>query len=139
TTRDPSREVNIRDVLTHMAGFGSRGPGPVTSVVGQIYANAGVGGIPSTSTLAEQMQKVASVPLQCDPGTQWIYSLGTDVVARLCEVLSGQSFDRYLQERIFEPLRMPDTAFYVAPENRERFAANYRVGPDGRIELADAA
>jgi CubicO group peptidase (beta-lactamase class C family) len=138
TTREPSREVNVRDVLTHMCGFGSRGPAPITTVVGQIYANEGVGGIPATSTLEEQMRKVATVPLQSDPGTQFIYSLGTDVVARLCEVLSGQSFDKYLQERIFNPLRMPDTAFYVAPESKERFAANYRPGQTGTLELVDA-
>jgi CubicO group peptidase (beta-lactamase class C family) len=138
TTREASREVTVRDVLTHMAGFGSRGPGPITSVVGQIYANAGVGGIPATSTLAEQMQKLATVPLECDPGTRFIYSLSTDVVARLCEVISGQSFDRYLQERIFDPLRMNDTAFFVAADKKDRFAANYRSNPDGSYELADA-
>jgi CubicO group peptidase (beta-lactamase class C family) len=137
-TRPAAREMTVQDVLTHMAGFGSRGPGPVASVVGQIYVNAGAGGIPTMGTLADQMQKLATVPLECDPGTQWIYSLSTDVVARLCEVLSGQSLDRFLQERIFTPLGMPDTAFYVTPDKRHRLAANYRAREDLTCELVDA-
>src|SRR6185436_8018234 len=113
------------------------------NVIGQIYTDRRISGIPSSGTLATQMERIANVPLERDPGTHFIYSIGTDVVARLCEVLSGQSFDRFLQERIFDPLGMADTSFYVPADKKDRLMANYRpVGgvyaPGGGYELLDA-
>jgi CubicO group peptidase (beta-lactamase class C family) len=143
-TRKPSREPSIRDMLTHCCGFGPTSVLMGPNVVGQIYTDRRISGIPSQGTLASQMERIADVPLEADPGTKWIYSIGTDVVARLCEVLSGQSFDRFLKERIFDPLGMADTSFYVPAEKVDRLAANYRHKGTGRFragegyELADA-
>jgi CubicO group peptidase (beta-lactamase class C family) len=67
-------------------------------------------------------------PLVYQPGTQWHYSLSTDVLGRLVEVLSGQPFDVFLRERIFEPLGMDDTRFYVPPQDEPRFAQIYGHG-----------
>jgi len=66
-----------------------------------------------------------------DPGAQWIYGISTDLVGLLCEVISGMSFDQYLQERILGPLGMLDTSFSVPPEKVERFAACYGPDPSG--------
>src|SRR5690606_24348490 len=79
----------------------------------------------------EMIQKLAKLPLACDPGSQWIYGISTDLVGYLVEVISGQSFDRFLQERIFDPLGMIDTSFSVPPEKVDRLAANYRKGNPG--------
>jgi CubicO group peptidase (beta-lactamase class C family) len=74
------------------------------------------------------VQRIANVPLQFDPGTRWNYGISTDVVGFLCEVISGQPFERYLEERIFQPLRMTDSGFQVPESQKERFAACYRRG-----------
>jgi CubicO group peptidase (beta-lactamase class C family) len=141
--RRPAREPSIRDMLTHTPGFTSYQPGPLTGVPTQIHQNAKIGGIPPTGTLHDQMVRFGQMPLEVDPGTHFIYSVGTDVVARLCEVLSGESFDRFLQERIFDPLGMVDTSFYVPADKTDRLMANYRpkspvFTPGAGYELFDA-
>jgi len=141
--RAPSREPSIRDMLTHTPGFTSTQPGPLTGVPTQIHADARFRGMPADGTLHDQMQRIATLPLECNPGTHFIYSIGTDVVARLCEVLSGQSFDRFLQERIFDRLGMVDTSFYVPVGKKDRLMANYRPAggvytAGGGYELFDA-
>ena len=77
------------------------------------------------------------MPLRYDPGDHWMYSYSTDVCAFLVEAISGMPFDRYLQETIFDPLGMRDTAFTVAPEKAHRLAANYQRQPDKTIALID--
>jgi CubicO group peptidase (beta-lactamase class C family) len=76
---------------------------------------------------------MAGDPLRFHPGTHWLYSLGTDVCARLVETISGRRFDDYLRSEIFEPLGMVDTAFFVPDDKIERFAASY--GRTSRKEL----
>ncbi|HEY7270449.1 MAG TPA: serine hydrolase domain-containing protein [Dehalococcoidia bacterium] len=124
--RKPARQPSIRDMLTHCCGFGPFGPSPVPSVLSDIYREHGISGMPLSGTLAEQMVRLGQVPLEVDPGANFIYSVGTDVVARLCEVFSGQSFDRFLRDRILDPLGMVDTSFYVPAAKKDRLAANYR-------------
>ena len=77
------------------------------------------------------------MPLRYDPGTKWLYSLATDVCGCLVEAISGQKFEDFLQQRIFEPLGMQDTAFWVPPEKVERFAANYERAADKSLRLID--
>ncbi|RMG75945.1 MAG: class A beta-lactamase-related serine hydrolase, partial [Bacteroidetes bacterium] len=79
----------------------------------------------SSLTLAELSRKLGDLPLAYQPGTDWRYSFATDVAARLVEVLSGQRFDTYLRERIFQPLGMVDTDFWVPPEKQDRFVTMY--------------
>jgi len=77
------------------------------------------------------------VPLRYQPGQQWMYSLATDVCGALVEVISGKPFAQYLQDEIFAPLGMTDTAFQVAPEKLERFCANYERGANKQLKLID--
>ena len=134
--RESSREMTIRDLLTHTSGLTAGGDTPV----GQLYRRAELNGSSSTGTLADMIDKLSRLPLKCDPGAEWNYGISTDVVGHLCEVLSGQRLDDFLAERIFEPLSMDDTGFTVAAENVGRFAANYRFkeGDGARYELIDS-
>lgn len=129
-TRQPSREINVRDVLTHTAGFepllGTATPTPVAT----LYERDMPGLFDPTGTLEERVDQLAREPLVADPGTRFTYHYATEVVGRLCEVISGQPLDRFLAERIIEPLRMPDTAQHVPPEKRDRFTANYALDAD---------
>jgi CubicO group peptidase (beta-lactamase class C family) len=77
------------------------------------------------------------LPLNFHPGEAWEYGRATDVVGRLVEVLSGQRFDEFLRERIFEPLDMTDTHFYVPPSKLDRFAALYRPDGEGGLQLTE--
>ena len=120
--REPARPMTIRDLLIHTSGLVSR---ETKSPVGELYRRAGMKGSESDGTLADMVQKVAQIPLQVDPGSQWIYGISTDLVGYLCEVISGQSFDRFLHERVLGPLGMTDTAFDVPAEKLDRFAALY--------------
>lgn len=118
--------ITIRHLMTHTSGlsYGIFDPG---SVMFQAYNQAGV--LNPTRTLTEQMTVIGTLPLSFHPGTQWQYSVATDVVARLVEVVSGERFGAFLARRIFGPLGMHDTDFWVPPEKRERFCALY-VGAD---------
>src|SRR6185369_13212392 len=86
-------------------------------------------------TLRDMVGKLATLPLEFSPGTRWGYSVATDVVGYLVELLSGQRFDDYLRTQIFEPLGMVDTGFTVPADKLDRFAANYVRAP-GSTEAA---
>jgi CubicO group peptidase (beta-lactamase class C family) len=120
--REPAREMTVRDLLMHTSGLIGR---DAASPIGELYRAAGFAGPDSAFTLAEMVDKLGRIPLQCDPGSRWIYGISTDLVGHLCEVLSGMPFDRYLDERILGPLGMHDTSFSVPADKVERFAANY--------------
>jgi CubicO group peptidase (beta-lactamase class C family) len=96
------------------------------SVVDQAYMAAGLNGVAVNNiTLAELCDLLTRVPLAYHPGTSWRYSFGTDVTARIIEVISGQRFDDFLKERIFGPLGMVDTDFHVPPEKQDRLVTMY--------------
>jgi len=120
--REPSRPMTIRDVLMHTSGLVGR---ETASPVGELYRRAGFRGAESDGTLRDMIRDLAGIPLQCDPGSRWIYGISTDLVGYLCEVIGGLPFDRFLEERILGPLGMVDTAFSVPPDKVDRFAANY--------------
>jgi CubicO group peptidase (beta-lactamase class C family) len=88
-------------------------------------------------SLAEMVTILGQLPLQDQPGTRFNYSISTDVLARLIEVLSGKPIDAFLQDRIFGPLEMRDTAFVVPDEKLSRFTASCRVGNGGMLEVID--
>ncbi len=120
-----SEPMRVRHILSHSAGL-SYGFIEPMSVVDQAYAAAGINALTDFSmTLEGLCEKLGTVPLAYEPGSQWRYSFGTDVVARLVEVLSGARFDDYLKAKIFEPLAMVDTDFWVPPEKRNRFVTMY--------------
>jgi CubicO group peptidase (beta-lactamase class C family) len=126
-TVPPLRAPTIHDVLRHTAGFthcvGS-------DSIGAQCAKEDVFGI--DVTLAEMANKLARIPLHHQPGTTYEYSIGPDIEARLVEVLSGMSFDDFLERRLFKPLRMSDTAYLVPPEKRTRLVTPYLV-KDGKL------
>lgn len=137
---DPAhRPMTIRDLLTHMSGltYGF----VFRDAVDAAYRRAGIsGGVPGEdrpTTLRDMVDKLAKMPLVFQPGTRWNYSVSTDIVGYLVEVISGQRFDEYLRTRIFEPLGMRDTGFSVPAGKEGRFAANYRRQIDKKLALAD--
>ncbi|XOV88983.1 MAG: serine hydrolase domain-containing protein [Pseudomonadota bacterium] len=131
--RDPSRPMTFRHLLSHSGGLTyGNGTHPVDQVYQALRVNRGKG-----ETTTTFMEKLAGVPLRYDPGEQWMYSLSTDVCGALVEILSGQPFDEYLAEHIFQPLGMTDTAFQVSDDKVSRFAANYQRNPDKTLQLVD--
>jgi CubicO group peptidase (beta-lactamase class C family) len=123
------RQIRIRDLLSHRAGL-SYGflDG---SAVGEAYRSTGVsdGLTVTTGTLAENIDKLAGAPLLSEPGTEWHYSLSTDVLGRVVEVVSGMPLDAFFRDRIFKPLGMNETSFDVPEAKWARFATVY--APDG--------
>ncbi len=131
--REPARAMTVRDLLMHTSGLArSSARGPVS----ELYRRAGLSGMDSTYTLADLPGLLAGIPLQADPGARWIYGISTDLVGRLIEVIDGRPLDEYLQQRIFNPLRMTDTGFSVPKATIDRFAAGYTY-KDPSYELAD--
>lgn len=112
-----NREVTIHDLLTHTSGIVSAAKIPTDHA----------------ETLARYIPTFAAVPLEFQPGTRWVYSntVAFDTLARIVEIASGQSFDRFLRERIFVPLGMTDTGHAVEAGKRSRLATNYQTTPSG--------
>ncbi len=128
TTIPAKREITIRDLLTHTSGIGYAQIGSKT--MNAIYAKAGViagigmGGKP---VLADKMKILGGLPLVHQPGEKWTYGLNTDLLGYLVEVISGMPLDKFLTTRIFEPLGMKDTYFYLPKEKYSRLATLYTV------------
>jgi CubicO group peptidase (beta-lactamase class C family) len=129
---DADHEMTIRELMTHTAGlaYGIGDPHPLD----RRYAADGV--LDPTRTLRDMIDKLAVLPLRQQPGTRWSYSVAVDVQGYLVEVLSGQPFDQFLEERIFEPLGMVDTGFHVPADQHHRLARVYGYGPDGKLAEA---
>ncbi|HEY3484537.1 MAG TPA: serine hydrolase domain-containing protein [Ilumatobacteraceae bacterium] len=126
-TEPATEPVRIWHLLTHMSGltYGFHH----THVVDALYRQAGFEwGSPPGADLAECCDRWAALPLVFQPGSEWNYGVSTDVLGRVVEVASGQSLDTFLDERIFQPLDMTETAFFVPDERLERAARLY--GPD---------
>ena len=139
-TEAPDRPITFRDVLSHMAGltYGGGLPGVgVQHPIDNLYRALKIRSAGTTDTMMEFMDKLSQVPLRYQPGQAWMYSLATDVCGALVEIISGKPFAQYLQDVIFGPLGMVDTAFHVAPEKHDRFAANYERGADKKLKLMD--
>ena len=136
-TAPPQRPMTIRDLLTHTSGL-TYGFMERTNV-DAAYRQLGVGDrAESVYTLQDMVDTLAELPLEFSPGTRWNYSVSTDVIGYLVEVLSGQRFDVYLRDHIFAPLGMNDTGFTIAQEQLARFACNYQRQSDGSLQLVDA-
>jgi len=130
--------VRIWHLLTHTAGlsYGFHRVHPVDA----LYRAAGFEwGTPSGMDLAQACDVWAGLPLLFQPGTEWNYSVATDVLGRVVEVASGQRFDEFLDDRILRPLGMTDTAFWAGPQPgaTSRLAALYRPGEDGKAIRMD--
>ncbi len=119
TTVAAQRPVTVHDLLRHTSGMVYGGFTPNTQLK-ELYAKANVAW--AGVTPQEQIESLAKVPLAHQPGTVWEYGMSTDVVGRVVETVSGMPLGRFLDERLFRPLRMKDTAFYVQGERVKRIA-----------------
>ena len=129
----PARPMTVEHLLTHTSGltYGFFGDSPVD----RIYNQSGF--FTQADGLDDFAQRVAALPLLASPGDRWNYGVSTDILGRVVEVASGQSFDAFLQERIFDPLDMTDTSFVVPSEKRNRFTAHY-ARRDGTLQMIDS-
>jgi CubicO group peptidase (beta-lactamase class C family) len=117
------RPMTIRDLMTHTAGL-SYGYG----LVADDYKQARLQGwylVDLDETIGDAMKRLATLPLSNHPGEAFDYGYGTDLLGHLVEVVSGMPLDRFFEERIFRPLAMPDTSFYLPPEKAARLAVVY--------------
>jgi CubicO group peptidase (beta-lactamase class C family) len=136
TMTEPAvRDITFRDLLTHTSGltYGFMQATPIDAM----YRAQKLELPGSAEPLGTIVDRLAKVSLIAQPGTEWNYSVATDVLGHLVAVISGQPFDVFLRERVIGPLEMEDTDFFVPPGKVGRFAANYEKGPDGRPRLID--
>jgi len=130
-----TRPITFKHVLTHTAGFPNTYRGITKEDFAKTYPRKN-----TNETIADAVKRLAAMPLNFNPGEAWEYGPATDVVGRLIEVISGMSLDDYLRKKIFEPLKMTDTHFYLPIVKLSRFAANYQ--PDSangnKIKLVEA-
>ena len=123
---DAERPITIQDLLRHTSGltYEFRGNGPVHKMynAARIYSR--------DQSNADQVTSLSKLPLLHQPGTKWEYSRSTDVVGRLVEVLSGMSLGQFLQQELFAPLGMIDTAFHVPVPQQSRLAESFAKDPD---------
>ncbi|VTT99240.1 Uncharacterized protein OS=Blastopirellula marina DSM 3645 GN=DSM3645_14185 PE=4 SV=1: Beta-lactamase [Gemmataceae bacterium] len=125
TLKKPIRPVKLRDLLTHTAGLANYPAG-----VSDVYTKR-------NRTLAETTLATALQPLQFEPGTKWSYSNpGIDALGRVIEVVSGQSYEAFMQKRIFDPLAMTDTTYYPTKEQFARLAVTYGKDKSGKLVAA---
>jgi CubicO group peptidase (beta-lactamase class C family) len=128
------RAITIRDLLTHTAGI-NYGYG----LAGDRWSSAGLQGwyfAHRDEPVRETVRRMASLPFAAQPGEQFVYGYSTDILGVLVEVVSGMSLDDFLKTRIFEPLGMSDTHFYVPPSKANRLATVYAATSDKGIERA---
>lgn len=136
TTVSAKREITILDLLSHTSGISYQFWNKPQ--IAPLYAKAGVsdGLEPVPGTIGDNVKRLAALPLVNQPGEAYEYGLNTDVLGYLVEVVSGMPLDQYFQERIFTPLKMRETQFYVTPAQRSRLAALYI--PDGQGAMTKA-
>ncbi len=129
-TTKSEREITILDLFTHTSGlsYGFFPDDPVDKLYNERLSHEKIRSL----TLEEVINLIPSIPLRFHPGEYFNYSWGIDVLGRLIEILSGQILDQFLQERIFKPLEMVDTDFYVSDENQAKFAKPYLYNADSK-------
>jgi CubicO group peptidase (beta-lactamase class C family) len=129
TLEPPAQTMTIQDLLRHTSGltYGAAGRNPIK----QAYVDAKVGD--RNDTNATLITKLSKLPLVYSPGTTWEYSVSTDVLGRIVEVVSGQSLDRFVADRITSPLKMHDTGFAAPTTQAARGARPHAEGPAKRV------
>jgi CubicO group peptidase (beta-lactamase class C family) len=130
------RDISFRDLLSHTSGL-TYGFMEANSV-DAMYRSTGVDfNWGSGTSLENVIEKLVACPLIAQPGAEWNYSVSTDVLGYMLQVISGMPFADYLREKVIKPLGMIDTDFYVPREKVGRFAANYAATPEGTMTLVD--
>jgi CubicO group peptidase (beta-lactamase class C family) len=141
-TKPLDAPMRIVDLLRHTSGltYGFQFRSNVDAAYRQLgigHATLGLGMKDPKLDLDGMIEALANVPLEFSPGTGWNYSVSTDVLGYLIGRISGMSFPDFLKARIFEPLGMHDTGFFVPESKLDRFAACYAIAPDGSAALQD--
>jgi CubicO group peptidase (beta-lactamase class C family) len=131
------RDITFADLLTHRAGltYGFIDQHPVDAM----YRAAGLDNAHTTTSLEVLVERLSRLPLLAQPGTQWNYSVATDLLGHLVAVISGQGLDAFLRERVLTPLGMHETGFVVTPAQLDRFTSTYTRPADGSLRLIDDA
>ncbi|MFN8345458.1 MAG: serine hydrolase domain-containing protein [Spirosomataceae bacterium] len=126
TTVPAKREISVRHLLSHMSGINYNSISN-DERIRAVYTKAGIVDAFTTEKIiiGENIKKLAKMPLTHQPGEKWTYGLSTDVLGYLVEVVSGMPLDRYFQTRIFEPLGMKDTYFYLPEAKKDRLVPIY--------------
>jgi CubicO group peptidase (beta-lactamase class C family) len=127
--KDQVHQVTMRELMSHSGGFTY---GIFSgSAVDKMQRDADVLNI--NNTLDEFIKRVAKLPLNSQPGSEWHYSISVDIQGYIVQKLSGMPFEKFLEQRVFKPLGMVDTAFYVPKEKLNRFAEYYTYDKDGKL------
>ncbi len=134
-TSRAERPMLIVDLLRHTAGltYGFQ----MRTNVDAAYRKGGWGMPEKRVTMDDMIKGLSGLPLEFSPGTAWNYSVATDVLGYLVQKISGMPFERFLKERIFDPLSMEETGFHVEPANHARLAACYQITPAKPLDLVD--
>lgn len=142
-SRPAEKTMTMRHLLTHTSGLSYWIPRLGVGALPTAYRERGItpgnyatgldqpGYGPQARSLTEMVTRVADLPLICEPGTAWNYSIGPDVMGLVIERVTGKGFDVFLRERLFEPLGMSSTGFQVASKDAKRLTTNYNVTADG--------
>ena len=129
------RAITIRDLLTHTAGI-SYGQG---SLAESEYKAAGILGwylADKKEPIVPLMERLAALPFDAQPGEKYVYGFNTDILGAVVEKASGMPLDQFFKTRIFNPLKMSDSSFFLPPEKRDRLATVYSASPNGGIVRA---
>jgi CubicO group peptidase (beta-lactamase class C family) len=131
------RPITIRDLMTHTSGigygsgFGAPAPGSdlweQAGFVNWYFAD-------KDQPIRELVRQMAALPMPAQPGERWIYGYNVDILGAIVEVASGMPLDAFLKDRIFDPLGMTDTQFYLRPDQADRLVTIYSAGPNGVVE-----
>ncbi len=135
-TAPATEPITLHHLLTHTSGltYGGLNEGPIPD----LYVENQVEFHPQNGSLADVVDRLSQMPLEFQPGSRWNYSVSLDVVGRVVEVIAGQALDTFMQERIFDPLGMTDTAFAVPESKLDRFAALYEKTDDTPLQLKES-
>jgi len=138
------REVQIRDLLAHTSGIlylflNDVYPNPTRTMVTDLYKEVGItdGFCRPDETIGDMVKRLARLPLYAHPGEVWDYGLNSDILGYLVEVVSGMRFDKFVEQRIFKPLKMKDSHFYIPEEKLPRLAAVWKSDWKGSLVRAD--
>ena len=131
--------LTFRHLLTHTSGITDAYK---NNPVSRQYKNAGLDAswrtMASQTTLEDYVNKLAEQPLLFQPGSQWHYGMNISVLGRLVEVISGRPLNEYLQDSIFQPLKMKDTDYFVSDDNKHRLVSIYKNQGDDLVDVSDA-
>ena len=134
------RPITVRDLLTHMSGIPYGGWN--NDLTGETWTEAGFPGwylADKNEPIREVVRKMAALPMNAQPGTEWIYGYNVDILGALIEEVSGQPLDEFLSERIFGPLEMEDTQFFLPESEKDRLATVYVRNGEGDLSRASDA